>query len=134
MSIVLRKIFPKNKNTLRNDIFEDNKNILNLLAYESLSLEDFQKKLQEYQNIIPLLSSNAINRIHLEMAALYLSQGFSEKALEILSLTPKTKEQYILSFLAYVSLDMKIKALDIWKKIQNPDENLILWNNPAKKA
>ena len=127
-------IIPKNKEALNNNLLKNHSNSLDLVAYENLSNEAFEKKLQELRGFIPFVSQTGNDTLHLEMAKLYLRRGFAEKAWEILSLVPESEAKHPLLFLIYIKQDKKDKALQEWQKIQNPDENLKLWNNAINNA
>ncbi|MBE6450033.1 MAG: hypothetical protein E7013_05050 [Alphaproteobacteria bacterium] len=122
-------ILPQNQSALKNDLPEHGYDILNLGVYENLSQEEFEKQLQELSSFVPVASQTVKDTLHLEMAKLYFIRGFSEKAFEVLSLLPESTEKHSLLFLIYIKQNMLDKALQKWHKIQNPDENLHLWNN-----
>ena len=83
-------IHPQNKKSLTlpdsdSTPFEE----INWKSYTNLSGQDLSGEMENLKDFILYLSDNAKNRLHQELAQIFLSQGFAQNALEVLQNMPE---------------------------------------------
>lgn len=124
-------IFPQNPKSLKpmKSVKNDSAAGINWNAYKTLTPQDVDREIQSIKDFIFYVKPSAQERLRQEMAVIYLSQGFVEPALEILSKAPESPQKTELMFLSYVLQDKPKPALKEWAKIENPPLYLKLWKS-----
>ena len=92
-------------------------------------MQQVNDEIQNLKTFILYIADAGKERLHQEMAKLYLSQGLAQSALAVLQNTPESKIKTHLMFLAYILAEKPITALSLWNEIDNPSFDLKLWKN-----
>ncbi|MBO5997792.1 MAG: hypothetical protein J6P93_04635, partial [Alphaproteobacteria bacterium] len=123
-------IYPQNENSiaLANESVTDFESI-NWNAYTNLSAQKINNEIQNLKSFILYVASGSKERMHFEMAQLYLSQGLPAPALDILANMPESSNKAKLNFLALILANNPAQALKQWNEITEHSPTLNLWKN-----